>query len=67
MRRRGLRKSRTSGDRNPRSLRVEQDGRLCRIALAAPDKRNVLDADTCRKLLHELESAEADLATWRHS
>jgi enoyl-CoA hydratase/carnithine racemase len=45
------------------SLRVEQDGRLCRIALAAPDKRNVLDADTCRKLLNELESAEADSAT----
>ena len=45
------------------SLRVEQDGRLCRIALAGPDKRNVLDAQGCRELLQELESAVADPAT----
>lgn len=41
------------------SLRIEQDGRLCRIALAAPDKRNVLDAKGCRDLLHELRDAAA--------
>ncbi len=45
------------------SLRVEQDGRLCRIALAAPDKRNLLDPEACRKLLCELEAAAADEAT----
>jgi enoyl-CoA hydratase/carnithine racemase len=45
------------------SLRVEQDGRLCRIALAMPDKRNLLDADACRALLQEIESAVADPAT----
>ena len=39
------------------SLRIEQDGRLCRITLAAPDKRNVLDAQACRELLHELTDA----------
>lgn len=45
------------------SLRVEQDGRLCRIALAIPDKRNVLDLDACRALVHEIESALADHGT----
>src|SRR5579883_53857 len=53
----GLPKSQTSGDRNPMSLRVEQDGRLCRIALAAPEKRNVLDAKACAGLLCELMDA----------
>jgi enoyl-CoA hydratase/carnithine racemase len=42
------------------SLRVEQDGRLCRIALAAPDKRNVLTPEACRHLIQEVESAAAD-------
>ena len=41
------------------SLRVEQDGRLCRIALAAPDKRNVLDEESCRALLREMQDAAA--------
>jgi enoyl-CoA hydratase/carnithine racemase len=45
------------------TLRVEQDGRLCRIALAAPEKRNLLDAAACRELMHELQSASADEAT----
>lgn len=45
------------------SLRIEQDGRLCRIALAAPDKRNVLDEKACRDLFHELTDAAADDAT----
>ena len=41
------------------SLRVEQDGRLCRIALAAPEKRNVLDESACRALLREMMDAAA--------
>jgi enoyl-CoA hydratase/carnithine racemase len=45
------------------SLRIEQDGRLCRIALAAPDKRNILDDKCCRDLLHELSDAAADSGT----
>jgi enoyl-CoA hydratase/carnithine racemase len=45
------------------SLRIEQDGRLCRITLAAPDKRNLLDAAVCRDLLRELRDAEADPGT----
>lgn len=45
------------------SLRIEQDGRLCRIALAAPDKRNILDAKACRDLVHEMTDAAADDAT----
>ena len=45
------------------SLRIEQDGRLRRIALAAPEKRNVLDAAACRELLNELMEAATDDAT----
>ena len=45
------------------TLRIEQDGRLCRIALAAPEKRNVLDAAACRELLHEVKGAAVDPAT----
>jgi enoyl-CoA hydratase/carnithine racemase len=45
------------------SLRIEQDGRLRRIALAAPEKRNVLDQATCRALLGELNDAAADPRT----
>jgi len=45
------------------SLRIEQDGRLCRIALAAPDKRNILDAAACRELLHELTDAATHAGT----
>jgi enoyl-CoA hydratase/carnithine racemase len=41
------------------SLRVEQDGRLCRIALAAPQSRNFLDRPACRALLRELMDAAA--------
>jgi enoyl-CoA hydratase/carnithine racemase len=41
-------------------LRIEQDGRLRRIALAAPEKRNLLDAATCQDLLRELRDAVAD-------
>lgn len=42
------------------SLRIEQDGRVCRIALAAPDKRNVIDAALGSALLHEWSDADAD-------
>jgi enoyl-CoA hydratase/carnithine racemase len=45
------------------NLRIEQDGRLCRIALASPEKRNVLDAASCKDLLRELRNAAADQAT----
>ena len=45
------------------TLRIEQDGRLCRIALAQPEKRNVLDAAACRELLHELTDAAANTGT----
>src|SRR5258708_2179734 len=44
-------------------LRIEQDRRLRRIALAAPEKPNVLDADACQELVPELRDAEADQAT----
>ena len=45
------------------TLRIEQDGRLCRIALAQPEKRNVLDAAGCRELLQELTDAAANTVT----
>jgi len=44
------------------NLRIEQDGRLRRIALAAPEKRNLLDAAMCQDLLRELRDAVADEA-----
>ena len=45
------------------SLRIEQDGRLCRIALAQADKRNVLDAAACHELLRVLTEAAANNST----
>lgn len=42
------------------SIRMEQDGRLRRITLAAPEKRNLLDAGMCRDLLAKLRAAAAD-------
>lgn len=45
------------------NLRIEQDGRLRRITLAAPEKRNLLDAELCRDLLRELREAAADQGT----
>jgi enoyl-CoA hydratase/carnithine racemase len=45
------------------NLRIEQDSRLCRIALASPENRNVLDAAACRELLRELRDAAADEGT----
>lgn len=45
------------------SLRIEQDRRLRRIALAAPEKRNVLDATLADNLLREIADAEQDSST----
>jgi enoyl-CoA hydratase/carnithine racemase len=41
-------------------LRIEQEGRLFRIALSSPEIRNVIDTEGCRDLLRELRAAEAD-------
>ena len=41
-------------------LRIEQDGRLYRIALSSPETRNVIDAQGANELLRELRGAEAD-------
>ena len=45
------------------NLRIEQDGRLRRITLAAAEKRNLLDAGLARDLLRELRDAAADAGT----
>jgi enoyl-CoA hydratase/carnithine racemase len=45
------------------SFRIEQDGRLRRITLAAPEKRNVLDREATSALLSELTEAAADAGT----
>jgi enoyl-CoA hydratase/carnithine racemase len=45
------------------SLRIEQDGRVRRITLAAPARRNVLDAALALDLLRELAQAADDPAT----
>jgi enoyl-CoA hydratase/carnithine racemase len=45
------------------SLRIEQDGRLRRIALASPERRNVLDDGGCRDLVREIRDAAADEGT----
>src|SRR3954470_591855 len=41
-------------------IRSEQDGRVRRITLAEPQRRNVLNAAFARLLLAELADAEAD-------
>jgi enoyl-CoA hydratase/carnithine racemase len=40
------------------SLRVEQDGRVRRLTLAAPARRNILDAALAQQLLSELRDAQ---------
>jgi enoyl-CoA hydratase/carnithine racemase len=45
------------------SLRIEQDGRVRRITLAAPARRNVLDTAVAADLLRELADAESDAGT----
>lgn len=42
------------------SLRIEQERRLRRIALAAPEKRNVLDAALSEIFLREVDEAAGD-------
>jgi len=44
-------------------LRVEQNGRVRRLTLARPEKRNVLDRAQAESLLGELAEAEADPGT----
>lgn len=45
------------------SLRIEQDRRLRRITLAAPEKRNMLDAALANALIEEIREACEDSAT----
>lgn len=45
------------------SLRIEQDRRLRRITLAAPERRNVLDAGLAENLLREIAEAGEDPGT----
>jgi enoyl-CoA hydratase/carnithine racemase len=42
------------------NLRIEQDGRVRRLTLAAPARRNILDAALASQLLNELRDAQAD-------
>jgi len=44
-------------------LRVEQNGRVRRLTLARPERRNLLDAALAHSLLRELAEAEADPET----
>ncbi|HVO99142.1 MAG TPA: enoyl-CoA hydratase/isomerase family protein [Bryobacteraceae bacterium] len=41
-------------------LRVEQEGRLYRVALSSPETRNVLDQEGCLALLRAFREAESD-------
>jgi enoyl-CoA hydratase len=45
------------------NLRVEQDGRVRRLTLAAPARRNVLDAALALEFLNELRDARSDSDT----
>ena len=45
------------------SLRIEQDGRVRRLTLAAPARRNILDAALAAQLLNELRDAQAHADT----
>jgi enoyl-CoA hydratase len=40
------------------NLRVEQDGRVRRLTLAAPARRNILDAELATEFLNELRDAQ---------
>ena len=46
-----------------KELRIEQSGRVRRLTLARPDRRNLLDAAFAASLLRELSEAEADRET----
>ena len=41
------------------NLRIEQDGRVRRLTLAAPPRRNILDAELAVEFLKELRDAQA--------
>jgi enoyl-CoA hydratase/carnithine racemase len=45
------------------NLRIEQDSRVRRITLAAPARRNLVDAAMAAELLRELGDAESDPST----
>jgi len=45
------------------SLRVEQDGRVRRLTLAAPARRNILDAALASLLLNEIRDAQGHVET----
>ncbi len=45
------------------NLRIEQDGRVRRLTLAAPARRNVLDAALSSQLLKEIQDAQAHPGT----
>jgi len=45
------------------NLRIEQDGRVRRLTLAAPARRNILDAALAQQLLSELRDAMAHADT----
>ena len=44
-------------------IRSEQDGRVRRITLAAPQRRNVINSEVARQILAELTDAMADANT----
>jgi enoyl-CoA hydratase/carnithine racemase len=41
-------------------LNITREGRVLRIALNRPEKRNALNADLCRNLVHAIETAQSD-------
>lgn len=45
---------------NANFLKIEPEGRLLRLRLARPARRNALTADLCQELLTAIEKAEAD-------
>jgi enoyl-CoA hydratase/carnithine racemase len=42
------------------SLRVERDGRICRLTLASPDKKNTIDGPLSLALLSQIDAAQQD-------
>lgn len=43
-------------------LEIHREGRLLSIALNRPEKRNALNSQLCRELVHEIETADQDPA-----
>ena len=46
----------------PQSLETSRDGRVLRLKMNRPEKRNALNYDLCRNLVEAMESAESDAA-----